>query len=63
MWEYHELWKQRNVFKKRRDRIMSLTRKFLSAMGIEEDKIEQIIDAHTDTVNALKEARDGFCPL
>lgn len=39
---------------------MSLTRKFLSAMGIEEDKIEQIIEAHTETVNALKEARDGF---
>lgn len=29
-------------------------------MGIEEDKIEQIIEAHTETVNALKEARDGF---
>ena len=39
---------------------MSLTRKFLSAMGIEEEKIEQIIEAHTETVNALKEARDGF---
>ena len=39
---------------------MPLSRKFLSAMGIEEDKIEQIIDAHVDTVNALKEARDGF---
>ena len=39
---------------------MALSRKFLSAMGIEEDKIEQIIEAHTETVNALKEARDGF---
>lgn len=39
---------------------MSLTRKFLSAMGIEEEKIEQIIEAHTDTVNALKEARDTY---
>ena len=29
-------------------------------MGIEEEKIEQIIEAHTETVNALKEARDGF---
>lgn len=39
---------------------MALTRKFLSAMGIEEDKIEQIIDAHTETVTALKEARDSY---
>lgn len=39
---------------------MALTRKFLSAMGIEEDKIEQIIEAHTDTVTALKEARDSY---
>ena len=39
---------------------MSLTRKFLSAMGIEEDKIEQIIEAHTETVTALKEARDSY---
>lgn len=29
-------------------------------MGIEEDKIEQIIEAHTETVTALKEARDGY---
>lgn len=33
---------------------MSLTRKMLKAMGIEEEKIEQIIDAHTETVDALK---------
>lgn len=39
---------------------MALTRKFLSAMGIEEDKIEQIIEAHTETVTALKEARDSY---
>ena len=29
-------------------------------MGIEEDKIEQIIDAHTETVTALKEERDNY---
>lgn len=29
-------------------------------MGIEEDKIEQIIQAHTETVNGLKEERDRF---
>lgn len=37
---------------------MSLTRKFLSALGIEEDKVDEIIKAHTETVDALKEQRD-----
>lgn len=39
---------------------MSLTRKMLKAMGIEEKKIDQIIEAHTETVDALKEQRDGY---
>lgn len=39
---------------------MSLTRKFLSALGIEEDKVDEIIKAHTDTVDALKEQRDAL---
>lgn len=39
---------------------MALTRKALSAMGIEDDKIEQIIEMHTETVNALKDERDKF---
>lgn len=39
---------------------MAMTRKFLKAMGIEEEKIEQIIEAHTETVNALKEERDNY---
>ena len=39
---------------------MALTRKFLKALGIEEDKIEQIIDAHDETVHGLKEERDNF---
>lgn len=39
---------------------MALTRKFLAALGIEADKIEEIIEAHTDTVNALKNERDGY---
>lgn len=39
---------------------MALTRKFLKALGIEEDKIEQIIDAHDETVHGLKEERDKF---
>jgi hypothetical protein len=34
---------------------MSLTRKMLKAMGIEEEKIDQIIEAHTETVDSLKE--------
>lgn len=34
---------------------MALTRKLLSALGIEADKIEQIIEAHTDTVDGLKQ--------
>lgn len=39
---------------------MALTRKFLKAMGIEDEKIDQIIDAHTETVTALKEERDAL---
>lgn len=39
---------------------MALTRKMLKAMGIEEDKIDQIIEAHSETVDALKEEREKF---
>ena len=39
---------------------MALTRKLLRSMGIEDDKIDQIIEAHTETVNALKDERDEF---
>ena len=39
---------------------MALTRKMLKAMGIEDEKIDQIIDAHTETVEALKKDRDGY---
>ncbi len=35
---------------------MALTRKFLRTMGIEDDKIDQIIEAHTETVDGLKDA-------
>lgn len=45
--------------KKRRIK-MALTRKFLTAMGIEDDKVDQIIDAHSDTVNGLKEQIDKY---
>ncbi len=37
---------------------MALTRKFLKAMGIEDEKIEQIIEAHTETVSNLKDSLD-----
>ena len=39
---------------------MALTRKFLSALGIDAEKIDEIISAHTDTVDALKEERDKY---
>ena len=39
---------------------MALTRKMLKAMGIEDEKAEQIIEAHSESVNALKAERDEF---
>lgn len=39
---------------------MTLTRKSLKAMGIEDEKIDQIIDDHSDTVDALKKQRDDY---
>ena len=39
---------------------MALTRKMLKAMGIEDEKIDQIIEAHSETVDALKEQRDQY---
>lgn len=39
---------------------MALTRKFLLALGIEDSKIESIIDAHSETVDALKKERDDY---
>lgn len=39
---------------------MSLTRKFLASKGIEADVIEEIILAHTETVNALKDKVDDY---
>jgi hypothetical protein len=34
---------------------MALTRKFLASKGIEADVIDEIIEAHTETVNGLKD--------
>lgn len=39
---------------------MALTRKFLAALGIEADKVDEIITAHTETVDALKKERDTY---
>lgn len=39
---------------------MALTRKFLSALGIEADKIDEIINAHSETVEALKAERESY---
>jgi hypothetical protein len=39
---------------------MALTRKMLKAMGIEDEKIDEIIEAHAETVDALKEQRDTY---
>lgn len=46
--------------KKRRVITMALTRKFLSALGIEADKIDEIINAHSETVNGLKEQAEQY---
>lgn len=39
---------------------MALTRKFLAALGIEEDKIQEIITAHGETVSALKQEKEDL---
>ena len=37
-----------------------LTRKFLRALGVEEDKIDEIVTAHQDTLEEIKAERDGL---
>ena len=39
---------------------MALTRKYLTALGIESEKIDEIISAHTETVDGLKEQLRQF---
>ena len=39
---------------------MALSRKMLKAMSIEEEQIDQIIEAHTETTDALKADRDKY---
>lgn len=39
---------------------MALTRRFLTALGIDADKVDEIITAHSETVDGLKADRDKF---
>lgn len=39
---------------------MALSRKYLAALGIEAEKIDEIINAHSETVEGLKEERDSY---
>lgn len=39
---------------------MAFTRKFLSSLGIDDDKVDTIITAHTEVTDALKEERDKY---
>lgn len=39
---------------------MAFSRKMLKALGIEDDKIETIIEEHTNVTEALKQERDGY---
>lgn len=39
---------------------MALSRKFLAALGIDADKIDEIITAHGETVEGLKHERDTY---
>lgn len=39
---------------------MGLSKKFLSALGIDEDKAEQVWEAHKDTIDAIRNERDSF---
>lgn len=39
---------------------MAFTRKFLTALGIDEEKVDEIITAHTEVTDALKAERDEY---
>ena len=39
---------------------MALTRKLLKGLGLTDEQMDTIIDAHTETVDGLKAERDGF---
>ena len=39
---------------------MALTRKLLKGMGLTEEQIDTVIEAHTETTDALKQERDNY---
>lgn len=39
---------------------MAFTRKFLKNMGLTDEQVDTVIDAHTEVVDALKKERDGY---
>lgn len=39
---------------------MAVTRKLLKALGIEDEKADQILEAHTETVNEIRGERDRY---
>ena len=39
---------------------LALTRKMLKAMGIEDEKIDQIIEEHVESIDGLKAERDRY---
>ena len=39
---------------------MALSRKFLKSLGLEDEKIESIIEAHTESTEALNNFTDSF---
>lgn len=39
---------------------MAFTRRFLSALGLEGNVVDEIITAHTEVTDALKQERDGY---
>lgn len=41
---------------------MALTRKSLKAMGLTDEQVDGVIEAHTETVEALKNQHDNFFP-
>lgn len=45
---------------RRRDKAMALTRSFLRGMNLTDEQVSAIIEAHTETTDALKEQRDNY---
>lgn len=51
---FYNMIRAKNCPRRKGEITMALTRKMLKAMGIEEEKIDQIIEAHGESVEALK---------